>query len=452
MLKDIFNLAGPLVVGQLSFALMGLIDTLLMGRLGVDVLAGGGLGAVVYQFFYIVGIGALVATANMIAFAKGQEDYKEVHRAVLSGALLVIILFVAFGVSLANMSPVLLYFGQVPDLVGYAQSYLDVVVWALLPAFGFILMRSLVVGLGSSKLILPISLLAAALNYPVSLVFMEGYLGFPKMGLEGVALGTFVISWAMFLGIVMLSYRKDLYKKFPFWKGWRSFEGRQFKETLKLGVPIALAHAMEVGMFTAAAVLIGWLGANALAAHHVALQATTLSFMIPLGISQAVSVKVGELYGQGNITKIPKALAAGAFLAALSAATAASLFIFAPESIVQLFVHKEQVSLEGYEQFFRLVASILVVAALFQFVDGWQVICMGALRGFKLGTSPTVVAVVSYWFVGIPLSFLLLDSKGALGVWIGMGVGLAVSGIVLSMLLYREVKKRSQQWTSHSIS
>lgn len=442
MLKEIFKLSGPLVVGQISFALMGLIDTLLMGRLGVDVLAGGGLGAVVYQFFYIVGIGALVATANMVAFAKGKGDQQEIHRAVLSGALLVVILFVLFGVCLANISPLLIAFDQLPELVRFAESYLGVVLWALLPAFGFILMRSLVVGLGNSKIILPISLLAAALNYPVSLVLMEGYWGLPKLGLEGIALGTLIISWAMFLGLVFLSYRSEQFRGFPFWKGWRKFSFAQFIDTLKLGVPIALAHAMEVGMFSAAAILIGWLGASALAAHHVALQATTLSFMVPLGISQAVSVKVGELYGRNAIASVPRALASGAVLAFVSASVAAAIFIFAPEFIVQLFVQGGKIEEMDYQSFVHVVASILVVAALFQLIDGWQVICMGALRGFKLGASPTFAAIISYWCFGMPISYLLLNSYGAVGVWIGMGAGLAMSGVVLSALLYREIRRQ----------
>ena len=441
MLKELFKLAGPLVVGQLSFALMGLIDTLLMGRLGVGVLAGGGLGAVVYQFFYIVGIGALVATANMIAFAKGKGDQLEIHRAVLSGALLVLVLFALFGLTLSNISPLLLSLNQLPELVAYAQSYLDIVLWALLPAFGFILMRSLVVGFGNSKIILPISLLAALLNYPLSLVLMEGLLGFPKMGLAGIAWGTFAISWAMFLGLVFVSYRKQEFKRFPFWKGWHNFSFLQFRETLRLGIPIALAHAMEVGMFSAAAILIGWLGAYALAAHHVALQATTLSFMVPLGISQAVSVKVGELYGKNRVDKVPRVLGAGAVLALVSACFAAMIFVFAPEVLVQLFVQKGQIEQEDYSSFVQFVASILVIAALFQLVDGWQVICMGALRGFKLGLSPTAAAIISYWCVGMPMSYLLLEGYGAVGVWVGMGVGLAVSGVVLSVLLAYEVRR-----------
>ncbi|KZY33972.1 MULTISPECIES: MATE family efflux transporter [unclassified Oleiphilus] len=448
MLKAIFSLAGPLVIGQISFALMGLIDTLLMGRLGVDVLAGGGLGAVVYQFFYIVGIGALVATANMVAFAKGSGNQSEIHRAVLSGSLLVVILFVVFAFGLVNISPVLLFFGQLSELVFFAQSYLDLVLWALLPAFGFILMRSLVVGLGNSRLILPISLIAAVSNYPVSLVLMEGYLGFPKMGLEGIALGTCIISWAMFLGLVFLSYRRDEFKGFPFWKGWQNFSLSQFLETLRLGLPIALAHAMEVGMFSAAAIMIGWLGATALAAHHVALQAATLSFMVPLGISQAVSVKVGELYGQNAVGQVPQAVGSGFVLALVSACFAAIIFIFAPETLVQLFVQKEQLLAENYQEFVQLVASILLVAAIFQVVDAWQVISMGALRGFKLGASPTLAAIISYWCVGMPISYFLLEPYGAVGVWGGMGVGLAVSALVLSALLFREVR-RHKSMQSH---
>lgn len=443
MMKAIFGLAGPLVVAQLAFACMGLVDTILMGRLGVDVLAGGGLGAVVYQFFYIVGIGALVATANMIAFAKGKGDHKEIHRAVLSGSVLVLLLFIGFAFFLGNISSLLISLGQEQGLVDHAQAYLDVVLWSLLPAFGFILLRSLVVGMGNSKVILPISIIAAACNYPLSLALMEGYLGLPKLGLAGVALGTCIISWLMFLGLAYMSYRRSEFSDFPFWRGWSDFSFGQLWATLRLGVPIALAHALEIGMFAAAALMVGLFGVNALAAHQVALQATTLSFMIPLGISQAVSVKVGELYGRGEINKIKTAVGSGVMLAFITASLAAVIFIFAPELLVSLFLERELVNGSEYQEFTRLVAGILWVAAIFQLVDACQVIFMGALRGFKLGFSPTAAALVSYWAVGMPLAYLWSGTYGAVGVWAGMGAGLGVSALALLALLYRELRRQN---------
>jgi MATE family multidrug resistance protein len=448
MLKDLFKIALPMVVGQLAFASMSFIDTVLMGQLGVEILAGGGLGAVVYQFFYIVGIGMLVATANLIAFAKGENNTLAVQRALLSGTVVVFGLFIVFGGLIWKISPILLLLGQATETVVYAEQYLQVVVWSLLPAFGFILLRSLVLGLGSPSVILPISVIAAGLNYPVSYALMTGMWGLPVMGIQGIALGTCLISLLMFLGLVGLVYRKAKFKVYPFWSKWALFSWENLRDTFKLGAPIALAHAMEVGMFSAAALLIGMLGTNALAAHHVALQLTTLSFMIPLGLSHAVSVKVGQFYGARSMDNIRMVAACGLVLATCSALIAGSLFWFAPEWLASIFLNENLnssalgFSVAEYAEVSRIIVSVLFIAALFQLVDGWQVNLMGVLRGFKLGASPTYAAIFSYWFIGFPCSYLLLGPFGAEGVWMGMGIGLAVSAVILAYLFKRELTKQ----------
>ena len=450
MLKDLFKIALPMVVGQLAFASMSFIDTVLMGQLGVEILAGGGLGAVVYQFFYIVGIGMLVATANLIAFAKGKSDALAIQRALLSGAVVVLGLFFIFGGLIWQISPILLLLGQSAETVIYAEQYLQVVVWSLLPAFGFILLRSLVLGLGDPSVILPVSIVAAFLNYPLSYALMTGMWGLPALGIQGVALGTCLISLLMFLGLVALVYRKPIFKEYPFWSKWELFSWKIFMETFKLGAPIALAHAMEIGMFSAAALLIGILGVNALAAHHVALQLTTLSFMVPLGLSQAVSVKVGEFYGARNLQNIRMVAICGLVLATFSAFISGSLFWFAPEWLASFFLSESlnngalDLSLAEYAEVNSIIISILFVAALFQLVDGWQVNLMGVLRGFKLGASPTLAAIFSYWFIGFPCSYFLLSPFGAVGVWVGMGIGLALSAVILAYLFKRELAKQSK--------
>tara|TARA_R110001592_G_scaffold91754_4_gene268268 strand:- start:5693 stop:7027 length:1335 start_codon:yes stop_codon:yes gene_type:complete len=443
MLKEITKLSFPIVIGQISFALMSFIDTILMGQLGVAELAGGGLGAVVFQFFYIVGIGALVATANLIAFYNGKKDTSAVHQSLLSGLVLVVIIFFIFSLIIWNTSPILLALGQDELTVVYSERYLRVVVWSLLPAFGFVLIRSFVIGMGRPGAILPISLIATLLNYPLSYILMKGEFGLPEMGIEGIALGTTIIACAMFLGLLFLTFRQVEFKMYSLLMGWNSFSRQRMKETLKLGLPIALAHAMEVGMFSAAALIVGLLGVNALAAHQIALQSTTLSFMIPLGISQAVSVKVGELYGQNKIHETTSALKSGLLLASLSALLAGTLFLFAPEMLVDFFLQNEDINSANYKELLFIATGILFVAALFQFVDAWQVILMGALRGFKLGSSPTLVAVFSYWCVGIPFSFIASEVWGAPGVWMGMGLGLGLCAILLGLLFKYQLKQQS---------
>jgi MATE family multidrug resistance protein len=203
-------------------------------------------------------------------------------------------------------------------------------------------------------------------------------------------------------------------------------------------------------MFSAAALLIGMLGVNALAAHQVALQLTMLSFMIPLGISQAISVKVGEFYGARNMQSIRRVTVCGLVLATVSALISGSLFWFAPEWLASIFLNENSnnsafnFSLADHAEVNSITINILFIAALFQLVDGWQVNLMGVLRGFKLGASPTLAAIFSYWFIGFPCSYLFLRPFGAVGVWMGMGIGLAVSAIILAYLFKRELAKQGR--------
>lgn len=427
-----------MVVAQLAFASMGFVDAMLMGQLGVDVLAGGGLGTVIYQFFYVVGIGVLVATANFIAYAQGQNNTVAIHTAVLSGVIAVFVLCIVFGALIWHIEPLLVLFDQAPVTIEYATAYLEVVVWALLPGYGYILLRSLVLGLGKPGAILPISVIGAVLNYPVSYVLMYGLFGLPELGIRGIALGTCLVSLFMFIGLAVLTYRQTLFKPFKFWCDWQHFSWRQLRETFGLGIPIAIAHAMEIGMFSVAALLIGMIGVEALAAHQVALQCATLSFMIPLGLSQAVSAQVGMAFGRSDFAELKRIGLAGFGLATLTSTLTGILFIAFPEVLTDLFVDPGRGA--DLTQVLALAVSLLFVAALFQWVDSMQVVLMGILRGFKLGTSPTVISIVSYWCVGVPFCYLLMQQHGAWGVWAGMGIGLAVSAVLLALLYWRTLR------------
>lgn len=437
--RDLARLSLPIVIGQLAFASMSFIDTVLMGQLGIVVLAGGGLGAVAFQFFYVVGIGVLVATANHIAFAKGRLERGEgkeeaIHQALLSGVVITFLLSLVFGLVIWNIKPLLLVLGQEDAVVEVAEDYLRVLVWALFPALFFILLRSLVLGLGRPGIILPISVIAALSNYPVSYVLMTGQFGLPAMGVQGVALGTCLVSLGMALATVVMAYRQDVFRRFPFWSGWHRFSFSQLLDTLRLGSQIALSHAMEIGMFSAAALLIGLVSVEALAAHQVALQSTTLAFMIPLGFSQAVSVKVGEHFGAAQFDQVKAVVRLSLLSMTATATISGSVFMLFPEQLTEMFIDARLTSIESV---MPIAVSILFIAALFQFVDAYQVVLMGVLRGFRLGSSPTIAATVSYWLVGFPVSYFLVQDYGASGVWTGMGIGLGTSALILGSLYLR---------------
>jgi MATE family multidrug resistance protein len=192
-------------------------------------------------------------------------------------------------------------------------------------------------------------------------------------------------------------------------------------------------------MFSAAALLIGALGAEALAAHQVVLQCATMSFMIPLGLGQAVSVRVGECYGARDFVKLKRVVKTGMLMATATASVAGCVFWVFPDALVGLFLTTD--SSENYQRVLTLAGSMLIVGALFQLVDSWQVVLMGILRGFKLGTAPTVAATISYWVVGFPAAYFLMDVWQGVGVWSGLGIGLAFSALTLAGIFFRTMRK-----------
>lgn len=440
MISKLVKLAVPMIVGQLAFASMGFVDTVLLGTLGVEVLAGGALGAMVFQFFHIVGIGVLTATANLIAFEFGQNRAEGIHTALLSGVCSVLVLSIVFGLIILNAEPILLILGQDSGILSITSSYLDVVVWALLPAFSFILLRSLALGLGDSSAVLPVSIIAAASNYPISYALMTGSFGLPELGVQGVAAGTLIVSIMMALAMALFIYQQEAFKPFKFWRDWKHFKVSSVIETYRLGVQIAIAHAMEVGMFSAAALLIGVMGAEALAAHQIVLQCITLSFMLPLGLSQAVSVKVGKHFGAGNAEETRLIIKYGLVISSITATFAGLIFWLLPDTLVSFFVDESLGSAE-FQSLLGTASLLLLVGAMFQLVDGWQVVLMGVLRGFKLGASPTIVATISYWGLGFPAAYFFGQSYGAVGVWSGMGLGLALSALLLGFLVFKTYRQ-----------
>lgn len=446
--RNILHLALPLIVAQLAQASMGFIDTILMGMLGVETLAGGGLGAGIFSFSFIVCTGVLVASSNIIAYAVGKDDHGEIHQALLSSMVIAVVLALLFGIILWNIGGLLEYVGQSQSSIENTEVYLRSVVWALLPGLGFMALRNFALGMGRTGSILRITLVAAILNFPVSYALMKGLWILPELGLRGIGYGTVIMSLIMFFAFVWDIYRLPALKSYPFWSGWNVFNISSVLSTLRLGVPIAIAYAMEAGLFTAAAILVGIIGDIELAAHQIALQCITLSFMIPVGLSQAVSVLVGRSYGANNLADVGGYAAVGVLVGLIGSTTAALVFWFFPEVIVNLFTQakdtQEIVNVQA------IGIQLLWVAALFQLVDGAQVITMGALRGMKLASGPTIITILGYWGVGFPSAYFLMDYWGVQGVWGGLGIGLGVTAIMLITLFVVHLKRLKRKQARHS--
>ncbi|GAA3932848.1 MATE family efflux transporter [Litoribacillus peritrichatus] len=444
--QQIIKLSLPLIGAQLAQSSLMFTDAILMGMLGISELAGGGLGVAVFHFIFIVATGILAATINLVAFAKGQDNQDEIHQTLLAGIFLAVILTLITGTIIWNIAPLLSILGQSAENTQLATIYLQAVVWSLLPSFALTVLRNFSLGMSNAGSILKISLIGAVLNLPVSYVLMNGLLepwtGIPALGLAGIGYGTSIVLCCMFTAFAIDLYRKPEYKRFYFWHGWNRFDINQLTCTLKLGIPISVAYAMESGLFAAAAIFAGWLGSLELATHQIALQTIVLAFMLPTGISQATSVFVGNHFAKNDIEQVKRYAKSGLILGAMFTATSAAIMVLFPEFIINLFISADHA--EHKPLVVEMGIKLLVVAAIFQLVDGTQVIAMGILRGLKMSTAPTLITAVGYWLIGFPSAYVLMETYGLVGVWSGLGIGLAATAAML-MVLFRNKLQKEQR-------
>ncbi|WP_416399156.1 MATE family efflux transporter [Allohahella sp. A8] len=458
--REVFRLSWPLSAAQIAQSLMMFTDTVMFGLLGLAELGGGGLGASIYLFIITVMTGLFSALGNEVAILSGTtgiSQQQRTHRiacAVKAG--IVLALFTAFVLALAlQFLPALLpLLDQSPANIPHAATYLQTAALISFPAFVFLIFRGLAAGLGRTRSLMRISLFCCALNAPVSYLLMSGFGGWSGFGVAGVAMGTAVVQLLMLVLLLRELWRDEQVKPVLQALSGAGFSFRQLIPFWTLGVPIALAWAMEIGLFTMATVLAGTLGLVALAAHQIAFQTASLSFNIYIGIAQGTAIRVGQCFGAGQIALAFSYMRGGLVLGMLFCAIAASVFILVPHWLVGLFtlgVDSTAAAASSAGQADQaaelrdLSIQLLFVAAIFQAVDCVQVILMTATRAFRMGTSPTVVATISYWLIGFPAAWLGLHWLGLMGIWLGLGIGLASAAFGLAYLLRRFARVSGQQ-------
>jgi putative efflux protein, MATE family len=329
-----------------------------------------------------------------------------------------------------QIRPVFALLGQDPALTARAEEYIQIAVLMLLPALGVIVLRSLLSSFDATRVILVITVGGVIANAIGNYLLMFGPFGLPRLELRGAAIATVctnIIMFGLFLAYVL---RHRRFRRFNilirFWKP----DWPRFREIFRVGTPIGLTVLAEVGLFTAAALLMGRLGTDEVAAHAVALQCASLAFMVPLGLGIAATVRVGVAYGRQDNEGIRlagwTAFALGTGFMAVSALT---FLLFGP-AIVSLFLDPTVAENQGA---LVLAASFLAIAGIFQLVDGAQVVAAHALRGLSDTTVPMVMAIVGYWLVGLPIAYVLGLVVGwrGIGIWIGLACGLAFVAVLL---------------------
>jgi len=436
-LRATLGLAWPLIVANLTQQAIQATDVLLLGRLGASELAAATLAINLTFTFNLLLFGLLLASSPMMATVLGRRfnAVRDVRRTFRAGLWLLALSMPLYWLVLWHSEPILLAFGQPPELAALGQDYLRSYMWCTAPWLVFQLLRNFVAALERPQVVLLLSMAAIGVNALLSWALIFGRLGLPALGVVGAGLGstlTWLIALAAFI-IVVASDRQ--FRRFHlFGRFWR-FDPERTAAMARLGWPIGLTMGLEMGVFALAALFMGWIGTPAVAAHAVALQIASLTFMVPLGLSQAATVRVGRALGRGDPAAITRAgwtawLLGVGFMAAM----AALMWLF-PRELTGLFFG----STVG-EETRSLAVAFLAVAAAFQIADGAQVVGAGMLRGLHDTRWPLLFALVGYWAVGLGIGAWLAfgrDWKGA-GIWVGLAAGLAsVAALMLTRWLLR---------------
>jgi multidrug resistance protein, MATE family len=432
-------LAWPLILSNLSQVAMHTTDVALMGRLGADALAAGALGANLYFFFLIFGIGLVLATSPMLARELGANRFavREVRRTVRQGLWTAAILCIPFWLALWHAEAIMLALGQDPDLSRDAAAYVRALQWGMLPALAFIVLRSFVAALERPGAALAVSLAAILLNGVVAWALIFGRLGLPAMGIVGAGVATTASNLFMLAGLMLLIRLDRRFRRYRLFGRWWRPDGRRFAELWRLGVPMAATLTFEVSIFNAAAFAMGLISPAALAAHQIAIQLASAAFMVPMGVAQAATVRVGRAFGAGDTEGVGRAGAAALLFGIGFMALTAVLFVAAPGPLVAVFL---DTAAPANAEVVGLAVVFLVWAAVFQLVDGAQAVGNGLLRGLHDTRVPMLYALLGYWVIGFPLGLVLAfrGGLGGSGIWIGLATGLAV---VAALLLRRWARR-----------
>jgi MATE family, multidrug efflux pump len=435
--RALLALSGPIVLTNLGQVAIQTTDVVMIGWLGTEALAASVLGVNVSFVVLLFAIGVVGATAPMIAQDLGRHPHavREPRRTVRQGFWVALLLGLPASVILWQIAPILAFLRQDPALVAAAEDYVHAAMWGFVPALWFIVLRNFIASLERPRAGMVIMLIGVSLNAIAAYGLIFGRLGLPALGLWGAGIAaalTNVFLFVALLGFILIDRRFRRY--YILGRFWRA-DWSRLCEIFRIGLPIGVTLIMEVGLFAGSGFLIGAISTAQLAAHQIALQCAAVTFMVPLGLAQAATVRVGRAAGRRDP---PGVLRAGtmALIIGCGFMLAMALIMWSvPQSIVGLFIDAADPANRAVVQ---AAVTFLAVAALFQIFDGGQVIGAGALRGLKDTRWPMVFAAVAYWLVGMAcaVGLGLGAGLGGLGVWLGLAAGLAVAAGLMIARFY----------------
>jgi multidrug resistance protein, MATE family len=428
-------LAAPLAAANLAQMAMAVTNTVMVGRLGALQLAAAGLGGMLYFTAGVMLQGVLSAVAPFAAQSLGAGDRRAAGRIAGAGLVLAVLLAAPFITMLAMLDRLLEALGYDAALAVEIGHYLRAIAWGA-PAFlGFAVLRSLFAALSQTRSVMAVLVACVASNAALNWVLIFGHLGVPALGMPGSGYASAANHWLMLAGLALCARIMPRVAILRVWRNAFAASRGEMMKILRLGLPIGGMRGIEVGVFMTAGILMGLLGPAALGAHQLVLNCAGITFMVPLGISQAVIVRVAYELGAGRAFAARRAgFVALALGIVFMSATALVLWVF-PDTIIGAYV---VIADPANRELVEIARRLIAIAAVFQVFDGMQVIAAGALRGYKDTFAPMMLASFGYWGVGFGGSWVLAFplGYGAAGLWWGLALGLAVVALLLTLRLY----------------
>lgn len=434
-LRATLALALPLILTNITMVLINSTDVFLLARLGPGALAASALGSGIVIAMLLIGIGIVVAASPLMAAELGRKAHsvREVRRSFRQSLWAATAVAIPIWVLLWNSGAMLEWAGQPKQLAGDAGIFIRALMWQIWPALGVVAIRGFMAALELPRWTMIAGFAAVIVNAVVNYGLIFGHFGLPRWGLFGAGVGSSLTSLFQFIFLCVVLYVHPRFRRYHLLGRWWRADWQRFATLWKLGLPIGLHMGFEAMVFAAAVFLMGYISTQATAAHAVAIQIASMTFMVPMGLGQAATVRVGLGYGRRDPGAIRLA-GWTAYALGVGFMTAMALLIWLfPAALAGIFIEPKDA---GNAEVLQLAVSFLIVAAVFQIVDGAQVVGTGMLRGLQDTTWPMLFAAFGYWVIGIGVGAWLAfyqDMEGV-GIWIGLAIGL---GIVAVLVLIR---------------
>lgn len=425
------------MLGQVGHILTGIADSVMVGNISADHLAASSLGHSIYIVFFIIGLGIATGITPLIGIAFGEKNTRECSILMRNGLLLVVLIGVILSLVMIATTPLLGYLGQSENVVKLATPYYLIASISLIPSMLFVGSKQLIEGTGLTKPSMNASIVFNILNIILNYLLIYGNYGFPRLELEGAAWATLISRIGMGVSLFVYIMYSKKFKIYRSYKLNRFLSISHIQKILTIGFPISLQFLLEVASFSFGAIMSGWINPESLAAHQVALSIAAFTYLAASGIASAATIRISHLNGEKKFLELKKSAISSYLLVLVWMSFCAILMVIFRFPLAELFVTEIDV--------IKISATLLIIAAVFQLFDGLQVTSLGILRGLEDVKLPTIIAMISYWLISLPVGYALgiLFRMGVAGVWLGFLVGLISAASLLFLRYLKLIKKLS---------